>query len=166
MPLMTALMGAPGSGKSTYAKMLQDKSSAIWIVLDDFFKRDNTGKRFWIDEDGTKYYWDEKFTDRQFVDGMAYLWSRYLQALSNQQDVIVESPFHSYGSRIGVAQAAKSFSYQTHLLWVDIPLSEILLRNKSRIDFIPEDKVASHYLRIQPPIPEEGWDRIERIGGV
>jgi predicted kinase len=158
-------MGAPGSGKSTYAQALQKKLSAEWIVLDDFFKRDETGKRFWMDGD-TKYYWDEKFTDKQFVEGMAYLWRRLIKALQSGVDIIVESPFHSYGSRIGVVQAAKSFNYEAHLLWVDIPLSEVLNRNKSRIDFIPEDKVAAHYLRTQAPIAEEGWDVINRISGV
>jgi predicted kinase len=160
---MTGIAGSPGSGKSTWVQ--RHGGNAEHIVLDDYFERDETGQRFWT-EGGVKIYWKEKFTSHQFVEGMAYLWDRYLKALRDGKDIIVESPFASHGSRIGVACVAKAFGYRTKLIWFDLPLSEVLLRNKNRIDFIPEEKIASFHLKREEPIFSEGWDEIERIEGV
>ena len=165
MPQMIALMGAPGSGKSTWID--QNNNGATWLVLDDYYQRDETGRRFWLDDQENKVYWGEpKFTSKQFIDGLVFLWGKYLEVLKSQQDVIVESIFHSYESRLPVAQAAKSFGYQTKIIWIHLPLLVVLARNSSRVDYVPEDNIAKYYLATEPPIEAEGWDIIEKIKGV
>jgi predicted kinase len=138
------LVGLPGSGKSTYArdaKLPVLSSDAVRLLLAD----------------------DE--TD-QTIHGRVFATLRYLlmQRVEIGRPVTCVDATHlTKAERKPYVEIAKEHRCSLEAVFVNTPLPICLERNRQRTRQVPDEALIAMAAKLQPPMLEEGFARIEVI---
>lgn len=142
------MVGAPGSGKSTFTAKVAEYENAIIISRDEI--------RFSLLKENENYFSKEKEVFNTYS-------SRILWALNKGYNVIADATHLNRKARLKLLRTIPSAVYATlEAIWLNTPLSECLLRNANRTGraLVPETNLISMYKNIEPPSLSEGFDRI------
>jgi len=84
-------------------------------------------------------------------------------SLSNGRDIIIDNTNATKKSRSKYVQLAKLYGVSVKVVYLQCPLELALERNASREgkERVPDNAVRFYNKILQPPKPEEGFDRIE-----
>lgn len=121
MPTLHLICGLPGSGKSTFAKKLENKNFALRLTPDEWMER--------IVNDG---YNEEK---REIVE--AIQWEIAQKVLSLGADVILEFGFWSRKERDEFRIQAKNIGAETKLYFLNTSREQLLHRLEERNKNLP-----------------------------
>lgn len=142
------MVGAPGSGKSTFAARVAEYEDAIIVSRDEI--------RFSLLEKDEDYFSKEKEVFRTYS-------SRILWALNKGYNVVADATHLNRKARLKLLRTIPSAACITlEAIWLNTPLSECLLRNANRTGraLVLEANLINMYKNIEPPLLSEGFDRI------
>lgn len=152
MNKVIVLIGVAGSGKTTYAKEFmkkEPKAKYIYINADEirFQMLDSKNTKIYFDPAIEKNVWDKVFEQYSF-------------ALGNFNDIIFDATNLTFERRYKIVALAKSkrYTYSEKIIefvFFNIPLAEILKRNKSRDRVVDDSVIAKQFSQIQLP---EIWE--------
>ena len=141
------MVGLPGSGKSTYAKILSDQYNAI-ICSSDRIR-------------------EELFNDvndqSHNADVFKELYKRIKDGLQNGQSVIMDSTNISYKRRMAFLQELKNIPCEKICVLMATPYETCCEQNTKRDRTVPEHVIKRMYMSIDIPYWHEGWDDIQTI---
>lgn len=151
MNRVIVLIGVAGSGKSTYAnKVIRKEPKTRYISADEI--------RFQLlDSKNTKIYFDQSIETK--VWDMVF--SQYSEALIHPNDIIFDATNVTLERRYRIVALARdkkktlSVEKAIEFVFFNIPLMEILKRNKSRERIVEDSVIAKQYSQIQKP---ELWE--------
>lgn len=142
-PTFTMLVGIPGTGKSTYAKGLASKGSAVWMSSDyirenlygDAACQDNPNKVFEIMHEETLSYLDKGF------------------------DVIYDATNITRKSRLSIlSKLPKHIKKKCVIVWA--PIDICIERDKARERTVGKEVIDKMLRRFEAPFYDEGFDSI------
>lgn len=148
MKKLTIMVGAPGSGKTTYAKDLVKKSGNTVIISSDEIRAELFGDEA-VQADPTRVF------------SLAY--ARANKALANGKDVIFDSTAANPLLRSRVVEACGKNAEAVEFVFIDTPLDVCLKRNKMRSRHVPDNVIRRYIARLIPPTEAEGGS-VVRIG--
>lgn len=130
------MCGIPGSGKTT----LSEQYNATIHSIDDI-------PGSWGSSD---------------VDGKFRMqWMENIKAdLQNGKSVVCDSLALTSASRKWILKELSEFDCEKILIVKVVPVEECIRRNKGRFREVPEDQIRLMARLIEPPTPDEGWDKI------
>lgn len=145
-PALHLICGLPGSGKTTFAKELEQTFNAVRLSPDE-----------WLHRLGFNFY-DE--VARAKVEGLQ--WELAQMLLRRGDDVILENGFWSKEERDGYRDVANGIGVTTKIHFLDVPMAElksrIARRNQERAADTPEVDPASldeWATMFEPPAEDE-----------
>lgn len=129
MPQLHLICGMSGSGKTTYAKKLEQSTNAIHLSGDNWISTIIDNKS------------DIKELDRLRDPIEKILWNLATKLLSKGVGVILDNGFWSKEERMLYFNAAKAIDPNTKILlyYIDTPKNLLLERIKSRNESLPND---------------------------
>lgn len=141
------MVGIPGSGKSTYAKKLEEKG-AVHISLDVIRNK-------LVEETGTRN------EGKVFSEGLKQM----KEALSHGKDVICDSTNVYIAKRKPYFQVANEFNAKIIAIFVNTDKKECLERNSKRegIAKVPAVAIHTSAKKLVPPTMEEGFDEVIEV---
>lgn len=143
MATLTFLMGAPGSGKSTWA------ASADAVVLTSDVLRDGLYGAVSVGA----------FYNRMLADA--------LRTLMERRDVVIDTPGDKPWSRERFMTAATSVGASTRLVVFKSSVDVCIERQRGRSAPVPDHVVRRIHAEIErqaPTVSREGWDAVEYVG--
>lgn len=129
------LSGAPGSGKSTYAKeWLKDHPEATYISRDEI--------RFSFIKDGDGYFSKEKQVFREFA--------RAAKAVLDNGGTVLLDATHLNIRSVKKILNALQWNEEFGIIRLEVPLEVLLERNSHRLgrQYVPEDKLIEMFNRL------------------
>lgn len=144
--LLTILIGAPGSGKSTYASKTKDNNTVV------------------LSSDGIRkilYGSEEDQTHNSEVFNTLY--ECMTNACDEKFDIIFDATNVTKKSRARAIKIAKLFDYKIKAVVFDISYAGCCERNSKRERKVPEKVIRKFITSFQFPTEEEGFDEIEVI---
>lgn len=136
------MVGLPASGKSTYAKELSEKESAIILSSDDL---------------RVELYRDVNHQDNN-GELFQELYRRAKQHLINGQNVIVDATNISSKRRIHFINEFKQF--EKECVYVSTSYDNCLFNDKKRERTVGKHVIDRMYKQLQIPFVEEGWNKV------
>ena len=146
MSELTLMVGLPGSGKSTYAKSLQND---ITIVL----YSDAISKELWGDEN------EQKNKDIVFKT----LYKRARNLLLSGKNVIIDATNILKLDRARSLNRFADLNIKRKAIIIDTPIDECIRRNQLRERKVPVSVIREFATKYVEPTLEEGFDEILRI---
>lgn len=141
-PVLYALCGLPGAGKSTVARELEKSTGAIRLNVDEWVAA--------LDID----FWDDEF--RHKLDGRLY--SHGLTLLEHGQSIIVEDNLWTRGERDKYRKIAQKLNVDIELHYFDVPFDELWRRLQIR------NSIGAHgTVPITKELLEKCWSRFEQM---
>jgi len=149
MSKMYVMIGAPGSGKSTYIKN-HIKDNELVISRDII--------RFAMLNDGDDYFSKEKQVYNEFI-------KQINAAIANEIDIYVDQTSLNRGARSKLFNRLEKKPDEIIAIYIKKPLDIILKYNAKRTGraLVPEDAVINMYNSIEEPTLEEGFTQINII---
>lgn len=154
-PLLV-LVGLPGSGKSTWVERFVAIHSGYPVVSTDDCRQ--------------RLYGDAAIQGdwRQVWASVQTQWQQGLDAITEGQGsgVIYDATNARRRYRRLALAAARHMGFQPIVLvWVDVPLSVALVRNRQRARHVPDEVIETMHRRLQaaPPTLADGADHLIRI---
>lgn len=144
LPVMYMLVGLPGSGKSTYAKIIAKKSNSV-IYSSDAIREELYGS-------------EEIQGDSQTVFQMLH--SCIKDELRNNVNVIYDACNISYKRRMGFLQELKKIPCYKVCIFIATPYCECIKNNENRERCVPVSVIDRMYKHFDVPCEYEGWDDI------
>jgi len=144
MPILTVLMGVPGSGKTT------------WVAA-------NTRNQVVC---GTDRLRTESFTGASVVAYIESLRTRARRALTAGQDVVVDGCNTRRNERTRWRELARDHGAAPQLVVVHASLTTVLAVQRDRAQPVPADRVRTYhrdFTRSLSAIDGEGWARIVHV---
>lgn len=145
LPVMYMLVGLPGSGKSTYAKMIAEKSNAV-IYSSDAIREELYGS-------------EEIQGDGQLVFNTIH--TRIKSDLRSGNNAIYDACNISYKKRMSFLQELKNIPCNKVCIFIATPYSECVKNNKNRERYVPVSAIDRMYKHFDVPYEYEGWDEIK-----
>lgn len=144
MSKLFIMMGAPGSGKTTWCKNNVPKN-AVYISRDEI--------RFSIIKDKDSYFSKEKIVYDIFIN-------KINEALESGLDVYADQTSLNAGSRKKLIDALNKRPDEINVIYIERPLSTILEYNSKRTGrkLVPNDIIIKMYNSISKPTAKEGID--------
>lgn len=140
-PVLHLLAGPNGSGKSTYVTLILSPSARL-----PFVNADLIAARRWPGQEVEKSYAAAKLAEQERV-----------ALMRARQSFIAESVF-SHPSKVNLVRDAVASGYQVSLHVMIVPLVLTQRRVIDRVEtgghFVPEDKIATRYVRLWPLVIE------------
>lgn len=145
MPDLYYLVGAPASGKSTYAKELQKEG--IKLVSSDDIR-----ETLWGDASIQK-------NPKEVFKQMEILTHLYL---AQEESVVYDATNISAARRKEFVKLVKSWNLDVDLycLYFDIPIEVCIERNEERERKVPTYVIEKMFKNMEEPTYDEGWDSI------
>lgn len=140
------LMGAPGSGKSTFIKNHLS-------LTDKYVSRDEI--RFSMVSETEEYFSKEKEVFKEYV-------KRINEGLENY-DVFADATHITAASRNKLLRAITTKPTSIEIIWIKTPLDMAIERNERRKGtraYVPVEVIRRMYNQIEKPEFEEGFDKI------
>ncbi len=141
---VVVLVGLPGSGKSTWL----ERMGAVGLSSDAI--------RRLLSDDET----DQSIHDRVFQT-MRYL-LRHRLGIGRPVTYIDATNLVPEERRPYIA-IAKSYGCEVEAVFFDVPPAVCRERNAQRHRVVPEDAMVKMALKLVPPQPSEGFDRVVRL---
>lgn len=141
-PKFIMLVGLPGTGKSYYAKQLEEKG--YFVHCSEEYGDVN----------------DMSINNKVFRE----LQSRIRDDLKTGNSVIYDATNTKYKRRMGFLRELKSIDCEKICHWVYLPYEKCLENNEGRERSIPKEVIKQIYLNFNVPYYYEGWDDIQIIG--
>lgn len=141
-PIVYVMIGAPASGKSTYAQNLQGR-----IVSSDAIR--------------AELYGDESIQGNS-ADVFKVFYNKARAELAKGNDIILDATNLTIKNRKNVFNNLKGYNCKYIAVVCSSSLETLLERNKNRFRVVPENVVARMYKSFQEPSYEEGFDEIWR----
>lgn len=144
MPSLFVLCGAPGSGKTTWAKKLSADIGAKLYCVDDF----NSVHR-----------------GKPHDETTVLLHVSIQEDLRNGKDVVCDGTYITEFVRLRLLKSITDIPCNKTIVVMDTPLEECLRRNAERTGRARvQDSVVKTFAKMyQPPTLDEGWDEIITI---
>lgn len=145
MKRLIMIIGAPGSGKTTKAKELQQESPAVHVEADMYF----------TDLDGTY-----KFDPTKLAEAHDFCYNRAFAAMQKGVQVIVSNTFTKAWERVGYFELARRYGYEV-----------LVIRMKNEygsVHGVPEEKIKIMRENAEPVTENEVQDlkvTFKTIGG-
>lgn len=139
------MIGAPGSGKSTYAKKLRGANSAVYISRDEI--------RFSLMNEGDAFFSNEHQVYQEFT-------YEILKAISENKNVIIDATHLTKKSRQKLFNAIHIDKNKTSVaaFYMDTPLDICIKRNETRKGtktYVPPAELRRMFFRLEPPSYQE-----------
>lgn len=128
------MCGPPGASKTTISKTIERKYNAV------------------------RYSFDEMRCLRH-----KELIPHIVESLQNDKNVVVDALYDRAIFRQEILQATDQLECKRILVYVNTELSECIRRNFNRETQLPASIVESIYRAFEPPVIDEGWDKIIEI---
>lgn len=128
------MCGSPGAGKTTISKTIERKYNAV------------------------RYSFDEMRCLRH-----KELIPHIVKSLQNDKSVVVDALYDRAIFRQEILQATDQLECKRILVYVNTELTECISRNFNRETQLPVSIVESIYHTFEPPVIDEGWDKIIEI---
>lgn len=148
MATLHIVMGAPGSGKSTWVQNHLDKKE-VRVSRDEV--------RFSMVRENEEYFSREKEVFTEYI-------RKIDEALENGLDVFADATHLNRASRLKLMNSINfSFISNIDVIWIKTPLEECIKRNEEREgtrSYVPLSAIKRMHLSIEEPSLEEGFDTI------
>lgn len=140
------LMGAPGSGKSTWVKNHM-------TLNDSYISRDDV--RFSMVPEGDEYFSKEKEVFKEFI--------RRIDEDLKFHNVFADATHLTAASRNKLLRAISTEPDAVEVIWIKTPLDVALDQNENRKEtrsYVPRSVIRRMHCQIEKPEFEEGIDKI------
>jgi predicted kinase len=146
------MIGAIGSGKTTYARRLAKESNLVYLSPDDYWDRSSI----------------HEFSDEISIESWARIYARIYQCIKRGQDFIVDSAQRNRRSRrelTGVIKSMAHGEYKITGIFLKRDYDECLAGVRTRKESVPEEKICEYYesLQKEPPTLGDGFDEIIEV---
>jgi predicted kinase len=138
------LIGLPGSGKST------------WAADHGFHALSSDEIRLTLADDPT----DQTIHSRVFAT-IRYLLRQRIGI--GRLATCIDATHLTRRERRPYFDIARWYDCDVEAVFFDVPLETCLARNRARPRQVPEEAVIAMAAKLEPPDPEEGFSRIERV---
>lgn len=149
MAKLFLMMGAPGSGKSTWVKKNIQEPADVYISRDEI--------RFSLLKEGEDYFAHEKEVFSTFINKMN-------EALSNKsiKRVFLDASHLDRASRERVINRVSEKIESLNVIYLDTPFEECIRRNNNRNGRanVPYDVILEMHNKIEIPTSKEGVDKV------
>lgn len=148
MGVLNIMMGAPGSGKSTFVKN-HYSTNTVAVSRD--------AVRFSMVAEKEEYFSKEKDVFREFIRQID-------DALEKDLEVFADATHLNRASRLKLMNAVNfSNVTQVNVVYIKTSLEDCLRQNENRIgtrSYVPDSAIRRMYYSIEKPELEEGFDNI------
>lgn len=146
MNTLTLMVGLPASGKSTYAKQLENKDT---IVLSS----DSIRAELWGDER------DQRSPQVVFDT----LYTRAIDALKRNINVVIDATNVTKADRANALKPFVGLDIKRRAIVINTPINICIQQNKLRERTVPDDVIKRFYDMYEEPTIDEGFDEIIMI---
>lgn len=157
-PKCYILIGAPGSGKSTYSKTyLADTVKYSWDDLRvDFYKANEKVSSKVLADEKLLYDKAHEYAKSHSSEFMRFTSATFDALLNTQKDIIVDNTNTIKKNRNGLIQSAKHKGYKVIAVYFLMSIDILYARNKTRPDKYLSDKVIDklYYNTTMPTLDE------------
>lgn len=148
------MLGYPGSGKTTTAKIIHELTGAVHL---------------WADRIRRERFVTPTYTHAENLELYAHLNQLAAELLATGQDVIFDTNFNFYKDRQKLREIAKQHKAQSCLIWVTTPKSlakqrattNAHLQDNRVLGDIPVEAFERMSNNLQPPAPAETYVEID-----
>lgn len=153
-PTVIMLVGLPGSGKSTFAKMFKEEQKKQLNRDWEIFSSDAMREELFGDEriQGTP-------ENRELI--FSTLFKRIKKQLLDRKNAIFDATNLNKRRRINFIKQLENVPCNKGCILIATPYKECLQNNSSRSRIVPDEVVKQMYMNFQPPHKSEGWDWID-----
>ena len=151
MAILYIMMGAPGSGKSTFIKNYIDYKIERYVSRDEI--------RFSMVKEDEDYFSKENEVFKKFT-------SEINNALNLGINVYADATHLNTASRNKLINAIKEKPSSIEVIFINTSLNKCLEQNENRKgtrSYVPREVIKRMYLSIEPPTFEEGFSTIYEI---
>ena len=153
-PTVIMLVGLPGSGKSTFAKMFKEEQKKQLNRDWEIFSSDAMREELFGDEriQGTP-------ENRELI--FSTLFKRIKKQLLDRKNAIFDATNLNKRRRINFIKQLENVPCNKGCILIATPYKECLQNNSSRSRIVPDEVGKQMYMNFQPPHKSEGWDWID-----
>lgn len=145
IPTFTMMVGLPGSGKSTYAKLLAGQTGAIYLSTDEL-RKELTGAEDCFDKDREVFSFIRRTAKESLLAG---------------NDVIYDATNRSAKKRMSFLSELGKIPCVKRCIIVATPYAVCLKNNLTRERHVPESAIEEMYRSFVIPYYFEGWNDID-----
>lgn len=148
MATLYMMMGAPGSGKSSWVEAHLNPLQATWVSRDAI--------RFTMVKEEEEYFSKEKEVFAEYV-------RRINALLEDDYNVIADATHLTAASRNKLISKISAPNVSLCAVWINTPLETCIERNENRKgtrSYVPVDVIQKMYKYFEKPTTEEGFNSI------